>query len=163
MNKPPNRSNIDTSHWASPEEYNRLIRSLNLREVRMVRGQFVAKKEYQGESGLHPNITFSGRFEVVENGFVAFHVLSFEGRCRERAEPILEIGAEYAARYRTKVDINEALFLPFLHLNLPVQTWPFFREFVQSSVARLQWPQVTLPSLHSSRGMIEFPEVSGKY
>lgn len=162
MDKPVDPQNVDTSGWASPDDYNRLIRSLNLQDIRMVRGQFVAEKEYEGEVGLHSNTTFAGRFEPIESGFMAFHIISFEGRCQEREEQIVGIEAEYAVKYETDLEINEALFLPFLHLNLPVQTWPFFREFVQSSVSRLHWPQVTLPTLHSSGGRMEFPEATGK-
>jgi hypothetical protein len=159
MNEPVSPANIDTSSWASPDEYNRLIRSLKLQDIRMVRGQFSAAKEYEGEVGLRSHITFSGRFQATDSGFVAFHAITFEGRCEENEERIVGIEAEYAVKYESDLEIREDLFLPFLYMNLPVQTWPFFREFVQSSVSRLHWPQVTLPTLHSTGGRIEFPAV----
>jgi preprotein translocase subunit SecB len=33
----------------------------------------------------------------------------------------------------------------FVQVNLPVNTWPYFREFVHSTVSRMGLPPVVLP------------------
>jgi hypothetical protein len=41
----------------------------------------------------------------------------------------------------------DSLFEIFRSYNLPVNVWPFFREFVHTVLARTNWPVFVLPAL----------------
>ena len=58
------------------------------------------------------------------------------------------IEATYEVELETGISMTDALMQPFTALNLPVYTWPYFRELVSSMMGRMGWQSYTLPSMH---------------
>lgn len=150
------RSELDTSEWASPEEYNALIRSLRLQDIRMVSGSFHSDERSTGrKASIAAEIESTARFESVDDGFIAFIRLVLVAIHKGSKSPAFRIDAEFSLTYKTGITVTQELFRPFVHLNLPVQAWPYFREFVQSATARMEWPPLALPSLHSTGASLD--------
>ncbi|MBL0171693.1 MAG: hypothetical protein IPP90_13395 [Gemmatimonadaceae bacterium] len=42
--------------------------------------------------------------------------------------------------------MTDAIFAEFERVNLPLNTWPYFREFLQSTLVRAGWPPFVLPA-----------------
>lgn len=125
----------------------------------MVQGRFSAPQFSAALAPIEVQINLSGSFEEIEDGFVAHHILILSGVPKAEADLAVRIQAEYALTYGSSTPMTPALFMPFKQLNLPVQTWPYFREFVQTALARLEWPKVTLPTLHSGNArLVEFSD-----
>src|SRR3972149_6986058 len=62
---------LDTSEWAPPEEYNALIRSLRLKNIRMVSGSFHSDERSTGrKASIAAEIESTARFESHEDGFI---------------------------------------------------------------------------------------------
>ena len=66
---------------------------------------------------------------------------------------VLEKGKELKAKlsvtfcvtYNSKIPMTDELFEEFKDSNLPLNTWPYFREFVHSGVLRMGWPPFIAP------------------
>lgn len=59
--------------------------------------------------------------------------------------PLLTIECEFDAVYRVSKPMTEAYFEVFKKTSLPLNTWPYWREFVHSSFARMGLPPYFLP------------------
>ncbi len=55
--------------------------------------------------------------------------------------------AELVVRYSSEKKITDDIFGLFKEVNLPVNTWPYFREYVHSCMGRLNLPPLVLPAL----------------
>lgn len=144
--------------WRDSEDLNEFLRALQLEGVRMTSGEFSASTPYPGGRLEAEVATKEVDVEPDDEAFVARQTLQLVGTLKGGEEAVVRVRATYALRYRTKMPITEELIPPFSELSLSVQTWPFFREFVQSSLARMNWPQLSLPILYSPQrfGVVDF-------
>ncbi|CAH7000295.1 hypothetical protein [Vibrio splendidus] len=63
----------------------------------------------------------------------------------ESIEAIMEIKAEYTIQYRSKCSLSQEECFEFAESHVYFHAWPYFREFVQSSCARLDVTAIPLP------------------
>lgn len=56
-----------------------------------------------------------------------------------------QIEARFVLQFASEIQMDEHLFTIFKDINLMMNTWPYWREFVQSGAARMGWPTLTLP------------------
>ena len=57
----------------------------------------------------------------------------------------LELEVQFAVDYRSQLSMTPALFMTFKDLNLPLNTWPYLREYLASTMTRCNWVPFTLP------------------
>src|SRR3712207_6224097 len=76
-----------------------------------------------------------------------FRVLQSYGLSVLADEPLAEIEVTFGLRFRSKQPMTEVFFEVFEEVNLPVNTWPYLREFVSSTLGRMGWQPITLPAL----------------
>jgi hypothetical protein len=84
-------------------------------------------------------------WEARPGGFRAFdraHVVLEAGDV-EYAELEVTFGLDFASQEPLTAD----LFAVFGEVNLPVNTWPYLREFVSTTMGRMGWRPFTLPAL----------------
>jgi hypothetical protein len=55
------------------------------------------------------------------------------------------VEAVFGVNYASATPMDDAIFATFGRHNLPFNTWPFYREYVATSFARMNWPAVILP------------------
>jgi hypothetical protein len=103
----------------------------------------------------------STTYRLVENGFLVFHALRFSGVPTDGKEEPVTIRATFELEYASKTTITDELFAIFREFNLPVNIWPFFREFVHTVLARANWPVFVLPALRIPAGQAA-PEKKGR-
>jgi hypothetical protein len=60
-------------------------------------------------------------------------------------ERLLEIQCTFELALRVANPMTKDYFDVFAMVNLPLNTWPYFREFVHSTVSRMGLPPVILP------------------
>lgn len=67
----------------------------------------------------------------------------------EQSIRVLELGAEFELSYgldsAPPTEQRDALLSAFAHINGTYNAWPYLREFVQSTTARMTLPPVVLP------------------
>jgi hypothetical protein len=132
---------------ASPDEYNSFLSKVDLRSIRLAQCSVDARNRYDG-STLTPQVQEgTTTFEVIEGGFVVLHELMFSGTPEHGNTQPVNIKAAFELEYSSEFQITPNLFVVFRQHNLPVNVWPFFREFVHTVLARANWPVFVLPAL----------------
>lgn len=94
------------------------------------------------------------RWEAVATGFRAFHGYRVQLGAGDEADA--EIEAEFGVEFLSPEPMTDALFAVFSRANLPVNTWPYLREFVSATMGRFGWTPFTLPAL--KRGIPRKPK-----
>lgn len=133
----------------TPQEYHEFVRGLELLNVRLVGCEMasmeVVREPEQVEISLEQRTTFN----VFDEGFEALQDYRF-AFTREQNE-VGHIDLEFAFVYESEFanvddDIDPYLSI-FKMVSLPVNVWPFAREFVHSMTSRMGWPTLDLPLL----------------
>lgn len=57
-----------------------------------------------------------------------------------------EVSATFGLHFTSDRPMSDAVFEVFRDVNLPVNAWPFLREFVSTTVGRMGWQPLTLPT-----------------
>jgi hypothetical protein len=130
----------------SPEEYRVFIKQLELTSVWLAGCRV--------ENSLGPDPPLEAQVEVTNTfewqprpeGFDAF--ARYLGRIlAPSGQPGAEVEARYGLRFRSEMPLDDRLFGLFQRVNLPVNAWPYFREFLSTTLGRLGWSPYTLPTL----------------
>lgn len=146
-----------TTPAVSPSEYNEFLRGVQPREVRLVRAGVEAPVRY-GDVPLQAAVELGdSRYEPVDEGFVALQTGRFTGRDAEGNEVIV-VEAEFELRYTSERPMTDPIFDVFHELNLPVNVWPYLREFFQQATLRAGWPGFVLPAFQSGMPSRPTPE-----
>jgi hypothetical protein len=138
-------SKRDDATAFDPQEYAEFINQIELlgiwldsAEIDNVRGPIMPDR-------VDISIMSSGEWKTIDTGFIAVH----------RHDVTLAVGDESAAEFvvsfglefSSSMPMTDDLFEVFEDVNLPINTWPYLREFLGSSLGRMGWVAFTLPSL----------------
>lgn len=85
------------------------------------------------------------RWEPLPRGFRAFQRYRIRLSGHSNAE-CAEIEVAFAADYDSDLSMTDETFETFKHHNLPLNTWPYLREFAATTVGRMGWRPITLPA-----------------
>lgn len=105
------------------------------------------------ESGkTDASVKITPTYSLHEPTMVLNVVVGFAISVSTQEEPsadVLELGAEFELSYGLDspppADHRDALLSAFAHINGTYNAWPYLREFVQSTTARMMLPPVVLP------------------
>ncbi len=135
----------------SPEEYGAFVKGLELTRVRMVRSQVEAPYPISDAStvsiGLERDTQFLMHEETSSFEALSRFDLTFDEEGAD--EPVGTISVTYSFLYEgdmidEEVDLDP-YFEIFADVSLPVNVWPFVREFVHNASSRVDWPKLDLP------------------
>jgi len=133
------------SHIASPEEYNAFIQQIDLQSVWLASAKIDNAVGAEAPDRTDVTVKRFSSWGLVSGGFLAFDtytvVLGAPG------DPAATIEVTFGLDYRSELAMTDALFEPFKEFNLPLNAWPYAREFVASATARMNWIPFTLPAL----------------
>lgn len=142
---------MSEDHQPSPEEYGTFVKGLELTRVRMVRSQVEAPYPVSDASAVRIEFDKDTQFLVHEE-IESFEVLSrFDFTFEEEGidDPVGAISVTYSFLYESdRVGGDEDLqpyFEIFEDVSLPVNVWPFVREYVHNTTSRIDWPTLDLP------------------
>jgi len=135
----------------SPQEYRDFIKGVEIENIFFSKGSFellVFNRPFWKEE-----IDFSIKenaklLERNTKNFVVAHKYNLViSSANKKDEKFLKISADLIVEYSSKKEITEEIFKLFREINLPVNTWPYFREYVHSCMGRLNLPPLILPAL----------------
>ncbi len=69
---------------------------------------------------------------------------------KDSKEHVIKSKVAFLVVFDTKTEIYEDFFNVFKEINLPLNTWPYLREFVQNMTQRMNIPPLTLPFVKRS-------------
>lgn len=124
--------------------YNAFIAGVDLHSIRLA-GAEIHAHAMPARKKLLPTIRETSRFENQEDHVFIIHELTFSGTYKDEPEPAVSIRAEFEVRYSSSERMTDEIFAEFRRRNLPLNTWPYFREFVHAALARTGWPVFVLP------------------
>jgi hypothetical protein len=83
--------------------------------------------------------------ECTKDGFEATYKFTFRGSETETKKDVIEIAASFLLRYKGTLPSSPDLLDMFKQTTLFMNAWPYFREYLQSTVVRCGLPSFTLP------------------
>jgi hypothetical protein len=132
----------------SPAAYNAFIQQIELRAI-WLRSADV-KNAYGPGAPKEAAIAIGkdASYEQIAAGFrtIQQYTLRIEGADTLAAE----IKVEFAADFASHEPMTDGIFTLFKEVNLPVNTWPYLREFVANTLGRWGWEPFTLPAFKSN-------------
>lgn len=134
----------------STEVYNAFIEGVELVSIRLSRATIEAAVTPERRQLVPRTHQHGSRYENHEGQVVAVHELGFTGTYEGEDHPAVSILAEFEVRYSATDRMTDEIFAEFRRRNLPVNTWPYFREFVHAALARTGWPVFILPVYRST-------------
>lgn len=143
------------------DAYDALVTSMYLLNIRFARASVTAETVFIAQKGraLEPKVDTSASFVNFGSGVAITAILDFRGQYADEEFPSISAEAELELLFRSAIPMTDDHFELFTARNLPVYTWPYFREFLHSAIARTGWPVYTLPPFHWDRARDEHPPV----
>jgi len=135
----------------SPEDYRRFIEQIELEHVLLSSASVRRIRAPVLDGGLSFEHKFTKRdFSPVDGGFdTTLHMLV--RLTDEQPDPVFaEVRVAYTAVYQSEIEMTDDIFGVFGDLNLPVNVYPYLREYVHASTNRMGLPGLVLPTLKRS-------------
>jgi hypothetical protein len=130
--------------------YNQLIAGLELQQIRLVTAELHAPHPPERRATTPVLHLADASYRNGEGEFTAQQTLVFSGTYEGETDAAVRVRVTFEVRYASAERMSDEIFAEFRARNLPVNTWPYFREFVQSSLARMGWPVLTLPAFKAA-------------
>lgn len=130
------------------DRYDRFIKALRIQGIRLVKANLHANVASPNPSNTDLKIAFiiDEKLPVQKNGFEVICTLQVSFTAKEDGADLGRIDVEFAIRYDSTAKLDQESFELFVANNVPLNAWPYLREFVQSSMNRMGWPTFVLPS-----------------
>ena len=135
------------SQKISPQKYKEILKGLELESIYLKSCKCNINREK-----FSPNLNFSikdsASFNIEENGNIEiFHKYILHGRKPREKQIIISIECTYCLIFSSEGNFSEEFFEIFKELNLAINSWPFFREFIHTITSKMNVPPLTLPLL----------------
>jgi hypothetical protein len=136
---------------ADPNVQNDTVSRIVLEQVRLSRGEFHSDFDANNvPEGTKVNL-WHGVSPPVREGERVTAMAQFkmeDAKSDPKTDAHLKIAASFTVVYRIPGEaVDEAELKKFVELNALINVWPFWREFVDGSLARLRLPPFMVPLL----------------
>jgi preprotein translocase subunit SecB len=129
----------------APELYRKILKGLDLKNLYLTSCAYnIERKNIGSEATIKINdeASFSKSekrdIEIIQN-------YSLSASDQSTKKKFLSIKCEYCFIYSSREDFTEDFFDIFKKANLPINSWPFFRELVHNITSRMYIPPLVLP------------------
>jgi len=133
----------------SPKEYRDNLAHIELRNIVMINGSAKLKKEnLEINQAMNFIIVEKANFSKkysTENMIVIIQKYTLTTYHKEKTDYIFKIIGDYEITLDQQKKLSKDFWDIYKNMNLPVNTYPYFREFAQSMTQRLNLPPLTLP------------------
>lgn len=130
----------------SSKDYNDFITQIEIADLRIVSAQVKTLDYSYFPSSPKVNWRMSASYEKAEEQFSIDHrynvTISEKGKKGTKAR----ISVTFRVVYSSKIPISDDLFEIFEARNLPLNTWPYFREFIHNTTLRMGWAPLIAPT-----------------
>ena len=131
----------------SPDKYREILNGLNLESIYLSTSKSAVDKKNIA-ADLRISIHDEASFEKKDNKIVEIsHKYKLEATNTKLKKRTLNIECVFCLIYSFEEDFTTDFFEVFKEINLALNTWPFFREFVFNITSRMNVPPLTLPLL----------------
>lgn len=149
-------SDPDAPRPPTPQQYRDFVGSIELLDVRLAKAQASSTaSRFEAESltvrlGLETKAGASKKsgdvYQFEVQATLDARVLKLDAE-----KQVGRINATFSLRYSSQTKPSAELLDVFSNVNVPVNAWPYLREFVQQTVTRFGWTPLVLPTLNTVR------------
>ena len=146
---------LSSEELPPPEKYQDFVRDVELSNARLVACNVESMASLGHDAQVSYKIETSNEFVQHDEGFEALQkcFLSFfvEQGSENAAVGHIEVtyGFAYACTFEDDAYPIDAYLRVFEQVSLPINAWPFIRQFVHDTTQRMGWPSLMLPLLKS--------------
>ena len=132
-----------------PDEYRRLLDQVNLQSIFMDACSVKTRREKLA-SNMRLDVRHKTSYQIEDDSHAKV-ISDYEivATKTTRKEFAVKIGCAYRVTLTSESAFSEEFLDIYADVNLQVNTWPYFREFVQSMLQKAGLPPLTLPFLKS--------------
>lgn len=131
----------------SPDDYKKILDGITLKNLSLLEANAKIKPNLKSFDKMNIEIEDEAGFEADEDEIIITQRYILTGRPIGKKNAILTISAVFALHLESQKEFTEDFFEIYKGLSLPLNTWPFLREFANSMTARMNIPPLTLPLL----------------
>lgn len=132
----------------SPKEYRELLNAIDLEDIAMESCTAKKAPKWIDSPDLNIAIKFDGfnkTIEDVEGKFFVSVKYSFLAYKRVKKDWRVKIDALYNLEFNVEREIPKGFWEIYTEKSIHINTWPYFRELVQSFLQKMGLPSLTLP------------------
>jgi preprotein translocase subunit SecB len=139
-----NDKNIEKKTIA-PEIYRKIVNGLELKNLYLTSCNSSVDRANIGPD-VKIKIDDDASFTRSEKKEIeVIQTFSIQAKDQASKKKVLNIKCEYRLIFTSKEDFTEEFFEVFKKVNLPINSWPFFREFVYNMTSRMFIPPLAIP------------------
>lgn len=128
------------------QEYNDFIRQIEITDIRLIS----AKVDNYGYDILPQanKISYSSTawYDNREDFIDVYDKYNVAVRDTENRKRVAKLTVTFCVTYISKIQMDEDIFDIFIDRNLPLNTWPYFREFTHDTFNRMGWSGIIAPT-----------------
>ncbi len=129
----------------SPEEYRKILNGIDLKNILLSEIKAFFKHELISE-GLKIGIKENAHYSYEDDELIVTNKYVLTAKNNDK-KIVLKIEGTFIVVFESEHEINDDFFEIYKEISLPLNVWPFFRELVNSTTARMNIPPLTLPLL----------------
>ena len=133
------------SYKLTPQEYRAVLKDVELEEVMLEEASAKIHRDKLDKSleiSIDEKITHEIQGDTVLSVHHFYTLIAPPG---SKKDYFLKLTCAFGLKYSTKTALSESFIEIFKDTNIPLNTWPYFREFAQSMTQRMNIPPLTLP------------------
>lgn len=131
------------------EKYNKFISSLSLDEMYLKNStiDYNDSSQFEGGQNVDLDAPQASYIKLTKGTYKINQKFQLKTKQKKSRKYTICIKSEFVLIYSSEQELTDEIFEIFAVRNVMLNVWPFFREFVQSTVARMGLPLLTLPLL----------------
>jgi len=130
----------------SAEEYQKILSGLDLVSISLKESKCYLNTELKLTNEMNISIHSDETFDVKT--YDDIHIIqkySLIGKLKNSKSKLLQIDLTLLIVLKSKEKFTQEFFNVYKEISLKLNTWPYFREFVNNITARMNIPPLTLP------------------
>jgi len=135
-----------------PKKYINILKKIELDEIYLEACSSELTREHiKLQESLEVNIRDKASYEQLKNKLRIKHKYFLTAKTPKTGKDFaIKASVTFCLIFATQEPIEKEFFDIFREINLPLNSWPYFREFIQSMTQRMNVPPLTLPLIKSS-------------
>lgn len=135
----------------TPEEYNKILKSLELKSISLVESSFKISDENDISGKVNLKMSDKYSFEDKDDIIIFYASFKLTGTKdnieSSKRSPLFSLTGKYSVIYSkyNEIQITNDFFEVFKEISLSMIVWPYIREYIQSTIVRTELPPFTLP------------------
>jgi hypothetical protein len=143
------------------EKLKELVGQLRLQDIRLSSARLETEEPATPPEVPHVYLRSKAWHHPTERGFDCFHQYDLRIKDTRTNRSPVRLRVVFQVSYESHIPIDEAVFDEFTETSLRLTTWPYLREYVHSTFARMNWPVLIAPTFRT--GLVNASKQEGSH